>query len=61
MIENLNLLEERVNGLIAEVGRLRKEREHGAKEEIEVKKLLAERELLKKKVEQLIAKIEEIE
>lgn len=61
MIENLNVLEERINGLIAEVGRLRKEREGAEGGKVEVKKLLTERELLKKKVEQLIAKIEEIE
>ncbi|MFH0774833.1 MAG: hypothetical protein V2A53_04980 [bacterium] len=61
MIENLNVLEERVNRLIAEVERLRKERKEGEGEKVETKKLLAERELLKKKVEQLIIKIEEIE
>jgi regulator of replication initiation timing len=61
MIENLNVLEERINGLIAEVGRLRKEKKEIAVEQVETKKLLAERELLKKKVEQLIVKIEEIE
>ncbi len=61
MIENLNLLEERINGLIAEVERLRKEKKDVDGEKVETKKLLAERELLKKKVEQLIVKIEEIE
>jgi len=61
MIENLNVLEERVNGLIAEVERLRKEKKDVDGEKVETKKLLAERELLKKKVEQLIVKIEEIE
>ena len=61
MIENLNVLEERVQGLITEVNRLRKERKEGEGEKVEVKKLLSERELLKKRVEQLIAKIEEIE
>lgn len=53
MVDNLNLLEERIDELIAEVSRLRKEK-------VELENLLSEREFLKKKIKELIAKIDEM-